>query len=115
MFGIFPLEIVTHEKREAQYRLGEAALTSRHKYVQTSAGLFHLHVAVVKLVFNSHLMPGKSARWSLDRWINVLGRDGDKLRSTLVKDHSLCVDFLETILDGCLLAIICNRLFQNCQ
>ena len=60
-------------------------------------------------------MPGKSARWSLDRWINVLGRDGDKLRSTLVKDHSLCVDFLETILDDCLLAIICNRLFQNCQ
>jgi len=72
-------------------------------------------MAVVKLVFNSHLMPGKSARWSLNRWINVLGHDGDKLWSTLVKDHSSCMDFLEMILDGCLLMIIYNHLFLNCQ
>ena len=115
MFGIFPLKIITHEKREAQYHLGEAAPANHHKYVQTSAGLLHLYMAVVKLVFNSNLMAGNSARWSLDRWINLLGRDGDKLRSTLAKDHSSCVDFLETVLDGCLLAIICNRLFPNCQ
>ena len=95
--------------------MGEAAPASRHKYLQTSAGLLHLYMAVVQLVFSSNLMAGKSARWSLDRWINVLGRDGNKLRSTLAKDHSTCVDFLETILDGCLLAIICNRLFPNCQ
>ena len=115
MFGIFSLKIITHEKRDAQFRLGEAAPERRHKYAQTSAGLLHLYMAVVKLVFNSNLMAGNSARWSLDRWINLLGRDGDKLRSTLAKDHSSCVDFLETVLDGCLLAIICNRLFPNCQ
>jgi hypothetical protein len=86
----------------------------RHKYVQTSAGLFHLHMAATKLVFKTHQgKPSCRRRWSLERWINVLGIDGDKLRSTLAQDHSACVDFLDTILDGCIFATLCGRILTD--
>lgn len=96
----------------AQFRQGECSPDMRLEYAQTSMGLLHLHMAVVKLVLNTHM--GKpSDVWSLERWIKELERDGNKIRSTFVKDHNAYVDFLDTILDGCILATLCRSLFPT--
>src|SRR5579859_231790 len=43
----------------------------------------------------------------------MIEKDSDKLLSTLVKDHSACVDFLDTILDACIVATITTFLFPT--
>jgi len=107
------LASTTHFDRSAMFRQAEASNDMNLQYIQTSTGLFHLYMAAVQLVFKTHA--GKADdRWSLERWIKVLERDGERIRSTLAKDHNACADFLDTVLDGCLLATICRSLFPGC-
>lgn len=80
-------------------------------YVEATAGLFHLQVHVLAMLFEAHL--GKeNDRSSMSRWIKKL--DKEKLRlwnkqRKLVKDFRSCQMLWDTILDGCIMAAIIDR------
>ena len=66
-------------------------------------------------IFNSHY--GREAdQWSLARWIPELGQDINKIwnkHDSQIKDFNTCSDFLDIVLDGCLIGALSAFLYNN--
>ena len=81
----------------------------RLDFVEATAGLFHLQMSVLQMLFFNHLGE-KEDEVSLARWIVDLGRDKRQLweKGSLpkVKDFRGCLDLVDTVLDGYIIAFI---------
>lgn len=88
--------------RRARYRQSKASPEARLNYVESTAGLFHLQIQVLAMLFSTHLGEAKEAI-SIARWMEDLDRNSRNIWSsdkTNVKDFRACQDLFDTILDG---------------
>jgi hypothetical protein len=78
------------------------------QFVETAAGLFHMQIAILALLFTTH-MGTPSDISSLAKWIEVLGRDKNKMwdgQKSLVRDFRQALDYFDTILEGHILTAL---------
>lgn len=80
-------------------------------FIETAFGLLHLQMSVLQLLYRTHFGADKSQLCGLARWFEVLERNSNKLwdkGSGEVKSFNSALDFFEVVLDGCILAVLCN-------
>lgn len=86
-------------------------------YVEATAGLFHLQVHVLAMLYEAHL--GKeNDRGSISRWIKTLDKESIRLwnkQRKLVKDFRACQMLWDTILDGYIIAAMVARGFDSIE
>jgi hypothetical protein len=85
------------------------------EWIEKTMGLFHLQMTILSEIFKIHY--GKdSDQWSLMRWIPVLSQNINKLWNkydSQVKDFNTCLDFFDTVLNGCLVGAISAYFFPT--
>src|SRR5436305_13511308 len=96
--------------RRSKYRQSECSSNKTLDYIESAAGLFHMQMAVLVMLFRVHF--GCEAEpCSLSRWIKDRKRSQNKLWNhdrQLVKDFRRCQEFFDIVLDGYLLATMIN-------
>lgn len=94
----------------AKYRQSECTPAQQLKFVDPTTGLFHLQVNLLVMLFRIH-RGSESDMCSISRWLDVLGRDKDKLwdaQKEYIKDFRACNDLFQTILDGYILGYLAH-------
>jgi hypothetical protein len=86
-------------------------------YVEATAGLFHLQVHVLAMLYEAHL--GKeNDRSSISHWIKTLDKESIRIwnkQRKLVKDFRACQMLWDTILDGYIIAAMVARGFNSIE
>jgi len=93
---------------DSRAKLRQALCSEGHRlnFVETSAGLFHLGIHALSVVFNTHYRDPEDPT-SLCSWIKFLGRDTRKMwndKRALVKQYHACKDLLDNLLTGYMMA-----------
>lgn len=81
------------------------------KYIEVATGMFHLFMAALAVLFKVHFGKPTDAA-SLSAWADRLLRDAGKIwndhEATHVQDFNASLDFFEIVLDGYMLAWLCQ-------
>jgi hypothetical protein len=97
--------------RKVSFRSSNNSFGKRLDFVESSAGLFHLGIHALSVVFNNHY-GGKDCPLSLSSWIRYLGRDNRKMwneKQALVKQYHACRDLIDHLLSGYIIAWLTCR------
>jgi Family of unknown function (DUF6589) len=100
----------TYLIRRAVFRQSRCSPERRLHYIEAAAGLFHLEIQVLAMLFRTHLGDERD-NCSLARWIIELNRDKNKLwngQRNLVKDFRSCLGFWDIVVDGYLIAALAS-------
>jgi hypothetical protein len=101
--------------RKAKRRQTECSPEKQLDWIEPAAGLFHIQLAVLVLLYRTHLGEDSDIA-SLNRWMKELRRVRAKLwnpHRQLVKDFHRSQDFFNIVLDGHILAYIAH--YRGCK
>jgi hypothetical protein len=93
------------------FRSSNNSFGKRLDFVESSAGLFHLRIHALSVVFNNHYGDNDTPT-SLASWIKYLGRDNRKMwneKQALVKQYHACCDLVDNLLSGYIIAWLTCR------
>lgn len=93
--------------RKAQIRRSESASDQNFQYIEAAAGLFHLSMAVLGVLFKTHYGTLDTDVASLLVWLDELQRDIPRMwnvQKQSVKDFHAAHDFFDTVLDAYIIA-----------
>lgn len=91
-------------------RQTECSPHKRLNYIESGVGLFHMHIAVLVMLYRIH---GGNVKefGSLSYWMKVLDRNRHTLwdgHKELVKDFRKCQELFDNVLDGYILGLIAH-------
>lgn len=98
--------------RNARFRQSECTEHQRLRYIEPVTGMFHLFMAALALFYKVHF-GDRNEFGTLSFWMEFLQRDPGKLWNdhdpTHVQDFNACLDLFNILLDGYLIAALCQK------